>query len=88
MKHQDLDPKTHEIITILSEEAAEVIREVSKTIRFGLDDRRKNLLEGEIGDLLAMIDLLQSQGVVTAAGLELAKQAKIEKLKQWSSIYE
>jgi NTP pyrophosphatase (non-canonical NTP hydrolase) len=88
MKYQELDAKTHEIITILSEEAAEVIREVSKTIRFGLDDRRKNLLEQEIGDLLTMVDLLQLQGVISAEGLAKAKQAKIQKLKQWSSIYE
>jgi hypothetical protein len=35
-----------------------------------------------------MVDLLQSMGVVTEAGLNTAKIAKIEKLKKWSNIYE
>jgi hypothetical protein len=45
-------------------------------------------LEGEIGDLLAMVDLLKSMNVVSQEGLDAAKAAKIEKLKTWSSIYE
>jgi hypothetical protein len=35
-----------------------------------------------------MIDLLQSNGVVSLEGLEAAKNAKFEKLKKWSNIYE
>jgi hypothetical protein len=35
-----------------------------------------------------MVDLLQLKGIVTEAGLVKAKQAKIEKLKVWSTIYE
>ena len=82
-------------MNILSEECAEVIQAVSKCNRFGLDNMKPGEsltnaqhLEGEIGDLLAMVDLLQLKGVVTSAGLETAKLAKIEKLKKWSKIYE
>ena len=82
-------------MNILSEECAEVIQAVSKCNRFGLDNMKPGKpltnaqhLEGEIGDLLAMVDLLKLKGVVTDAGLETAKLAKIEKLKKWSSIYE
>lgn len=82
-------------MNILSEECAEVVQAVSKCNRFGLDNAKPGKpltnaqhLEGEIGDLLAMVDLLKLKGVVTETGLEAAKLAKIEKLKKWSSIYE
>ena len=90
-----MDSKLHEVMNILSEECAEVVQAVSKCHRFGLDNFKPGKpltnaqhLEGEIGDLLAMVDLLQSMGVVTEAGLNTAKIAKIEKLKKWSNIYE
>lgn len=90
-----MDNKLHEVMNILSEECAEVIQAVSKCHRFGLDNLKPGKpltnaqhLEGEIGDLLAMVDLLKLKGIVTDTGLELAKQAKVEKLKKWSSIYE
>jgi len=87
MKFNELNPNIHEILVILGEESAEVIQETSKIIRFGLDDSRLNNLEKEIGDLLAMIDLLESHGVIDFDRLETAKHAKIVKLKQWSSIF-
>ena len=90
-----MDNKLHEVMNILSEECAEVIQAISKCHRFGLNNVKPGKpltnaqhLEGEIGDVLAMIDLLQSLNVVTAEGMEAAKQAKFEKLKKWSSIYE
>lgn len=90
-----MDNKLHEVMNILSEECAEVIQAISKCHRFGLNNYKPGKpltnaqhLEGEIGDLLAMVDLLQSLNVVTAEGIEAAKQAKFEKLKKWSNIYE
>jgi NTP pyrophosphatase (non-canonical NTP hydrolase) len=90
-----MDNKLHEIMNILSEECAEVIQAVSKCHRFGLDNYKPGKpltnaqhLEGEIGDLLAMVDLLKSMNIVSQEGLDLAKAAKIEKLKTWSNIYE
>ena len=47
--------------------------------------QRENLTQ-EIGDFLAMVDLLVEQGVTSYAELETAKQAKIEKLRIWSNI--
>ncbi len=82
-------------MNILSEECAEVIQAISKCHRFGLHNAKpgKSLtnaqhMEVEIGDLLAMVDLLKSKGIITEDGLNTAKKAKIEKLKQWSNIYE
>jgi hypothetical protein len=83
-----------EILLITQEECAEVTQAISKCFRFGLDNAKPNKpltnaehLEGEIGDLLAMIDLLKLYNVVSDQGLNKAKQAKIEKLKVWSNIY-
>ncbi len=90
-----MDNKVHEIMNIASEECAEIIQAISKCHRFGLNNYKPGKpltnaqhLEVELGDLLAMVDLLKSEGIVSDEGLNKAKQAKIEKLKQWSTIYE
>ena len=84
-----------EALGILQEECAEVIVEVSKCRRFGLNSTHyktglvhSKMLEAEIGDVLAMIDILREQGIISQDNLEIAKQAKKEKLKHWSKIYE
>ncbi len=91
----ELDSKTEEVMDILQEEAAEVIQAVSKISRFGLDNFKpgkpktnREHLEEELGDMLAMIDILLEKKVVSMNNLETAKVAKIEKLKKWSNIYE
>ena len=82
-----MDTQTEEILTILQEEAAEVIVEVSKCFRFGLSGQNLDRLQKELGDLQLMIDLLIKQNVgISPQGIELAKQAKTEKLKIYSSI--
>jgi hypothetical protein len=45
-------------------------------------------LENEIGDLYAMIDILQELDIVSWTGIEQAAEAKREKLKIWSTIFE
>ena len=87
--------KINEILDILQEECAEVIQNVSKCRRFGLDGvylngtgtQRANLVK-EIGDVAAMIDLLRDHGLFTDVELEQAKQIKFIKLRKWSNIYE
>jgi NTP pyrophosphatase (non-canonical NTP hydrolase) len=86
--------QVREILLITQEECAEVTQAVSKCFRFGLDNFKPGKpltnaehLEGEIGDLLAMIDLLKFYNVISDQGLNKAKEAKIEKLKVWSNIY-
>jgi NTP pyrophosphatase (non-canonical NTP hydrolase) len=82
-----------EVMDILQEEAAEVIQAVSKIRRFGADNAKNSTgqtnvqhLEEELGDMLAMIDILMINNVVSWGNLHSAKRAKIEKLKKWSSI--
>jgi len=90
-----MDKRVQETLLILQEECAEVTQAVSKCFRFGLDNFKPGKpatnaehLETEIGDLLAMIDILVDQGIVDKARLAVATAAKKEKLKQWSNIYE
>ena len=90
-----MNNKSQEIMSILQEECSEVIQAVSKINRFGIDNYKpgkpktnREHLEEELGDLLAMIELLENGGVISRGNLEVAKTAKFEKLKKWSNIYE
>ena len=87
--------KIQEALGILQEECAEVIVEVSKIRRFGLDSvhyktnlKHSTMLEIEVGDVLALVDILIDQGILNLNNLELYKTNKKEKLKQWSTIFE
>jgi NTP pyrophosphatase (non-canonical NTP hydrolase) len=91
-----MNSKIEETLGILQEECAEVIVEVSKIRRFGLDTvhyksdlqhTHRTMLEIEIGDVLALVDILLEQGILTHSNLEIHKQNKKEKLKLWSKIY-
>jgi NTP pyrophosphatase (non-canonical NTP hydrolase) len=89
-----MNEDTREILTILGEECAEVIVEISKCFRFGPDQMMEGVdvtniqrLQKELGDVQAMIELLVEKNVgVTHAGITEAKKAKFEKLKVWSSL--
>jgi len=86
----DMTP-IEEILTITQEECAEVIQVISKGRRFGYNVDYNGVTNGErltqeVGDVLAMIDLLVDYGVLVHDDLMKAKDAKFEKLKQWSNI--
>lgn len=89
-----MDEKIKEILIITQEECAEVIQEVSKIFRFGIENQHKTgishkeKLEQEIGDLLAMVDLLYENQVIDIERTKLAISNKKEKLKIWSKIYD
>jgi len=79
-----------ECLNILQEECAEVIQAASKIKRFGLvgkrldSDTNLNNLETELGDVLAMVELVINSGLgVTQAGIEEAKRAKFERLSRY-----
>ena len=83
-----------ETLGILQEECAEVIQNVSKCRRFGLENKylngegtQRENLEKEIGDVLAMVDILMDQGVLSGAALDKAIENKKQKLRTWSKIY-
>jgi len=92
-----MNSKTEEALGILQEECAEVIVEVSKIRRFGLDTAHfrsdmqhthRTMLEMEIGDVLALVDILLEQDVIDQSRLDQYKQNKKDKLRKWSKIYE
>ena len=80
-------------MSIMQEECAECIQAVSKIFRFGFDsthpeksyDNREHL-EEEVGDLLAMIDLLIINDIVSEDNVNAARRKKFAKLRQWSNV--
>jgi len=88
-----MNEKQREILVIAQEECAEVIQEISKIFRFGIDNQHKDgmshrdKLEMEVGDLLAMIDLMVEHQLIDSDNLQTAIQNKQDKLKIWSDIY-
>jgi NTP pyrophosphatase (non-canonical NTP hydrolase) len=90
-----MNDKEKEVMDILQEECAEVIQAVSKCSRFGIDYYKpgkpltnREHLEEELGDLLAMVDIMLEQGIVSLTKLDEAKANKKYKLKKWSTIYD
>jgi hypothetical protein len=82
-----------EALIILMEECAEVQCEAAKCLRFGIDsDFLQNgktaltRLNEEVGDLLAMVDILIEYGVIDPDIIEDQKQIKFNKLTAWSNL--
>lgn len=75
-----MNDHTREIMTILQEEAAEVIVEISKCIRFGLSEDNLNRLNKELGDLQTMIELLITENI--GVNYDKIAEAKINKRKK------
>lgn len=88
MKH--INEHQEECLNILQEECAEIIQDASKIKRFGLIGKRvdgkTNLhhLESEIGDVLAMLELVVNSGFgLTWEGIETAKVDKFTRLSKY-----
>lgn len=88
------DMKQYEALIILQEECAEVSVVVSKIKRFGISNvamgstdglTNRDRLEAELGDVLAMIDILGELGVIDKDKLITYNKRKREKLKEWST---
>lgn len=81
----------NELLTILAEESAEVVQAACKCQRFGADGvhgSATNLsrLEDEVGDLLAVVDILVERGLVDPVRLGELKALKRAKLARWSAV--
>jgi len=80
------------LLVCLSEECAEVQKEVSKALRFGLDDtnpatkiKNRNSIVNELNDIFAIVDLLVDNGTLMfneQKSIEQVQQKKI-KLNKW-----
>ncbi|NCX50735.1 MAG: hypothetical protein EBW80_03540 [Burkholderiaceae bacterium] len=88
-----MNDKQREILVITQEECAEVIQSISKIFRFGITNSHKSGLtqkeafEKEVGDLVAMIELLHQHDLVDKNNVTKAVQEKKDKLQLWSNIY-
>ena len=89
------DNQIIETMHILQEECAEVVQAASKIFRFGFHTRwpdeisasNREKFEEEIGDLLAMVDILVENCVISDNNVNLARKGKKEKLLKWSNVY-
>ena len=85
-----------ECLNILQEECAEVIQACSKIKRFGLIGKPLNTtltnresLEMELGDVLALVDLLKGAGLgITEEGIERAREDKMKRLSRFMHTWE
>ena len=85
-KLNDLEAQ-HEALTILMEECGEVIQECSKIIRFHQGEMINVVrLSKEIGDFLAMIQILDDLGLVDESVIAANIEKKKEKLKFFSNL--
>jgi len=87
--------KNREVLLIAQEECAEVIQAISKCFRFGLDNIKpgkpktnREHLEEEIGDVMAMIYMCYDLKIIDPVKVREAQENKIEKLKQWSTLFD
>lgn len=92
MSQSGLTPYQDECLLILMEECSETIQEICKIQRFGMNatshhtEGKSHLecLEQELGDLLAMIEMVRDSGIgITEVGLFAAKLKKRKKVVQW-----
>jgi NTP pyrophosphatase (non-canonical NTP hydrolase) len=86
----------NEALYILMEECAEVTQAISKILRFGweavnpmVESEQNNSqhLQEEMGDLLAMIEIVTTKYGLSSEAIEDAKLNKINKLKKWSNLF-
>ena len=76
-----------ETLTILSEECSEVVQANSKLIRFGpYDEDNVAELEKELGDVMAIIIILDYYGYVSTENITENIEPKLKKLKKYSKI--
>jgi NTP pyrophosphatase (non-canonical NTP hydrolase) len=76
-----------ETLTILSEECAEVVQANSKLIRFGpYDDENIKELEKELGDVMAVVMILDYYGYIKLDNIQKNIEPKLQKLKKYSKI--
>ena len=92
MSQSGLNNYQEECLTILVEECGETIQEICKIKRFGInemsmhkeDQSHAQRLEEELGDLLAMIELVMQSNIgITEVGLDVAKRKKLAKVGKW-----
>ena len=77
------------LLVCLAEECSEVIKEVTKILRFGLDDKQGEeyepnsvRLDNELNDIMAVVEMLKKDGLDIWFSSEKA-QAKWDKVEKY-----
>ena len=76
--------KLSELMVITMEECGELIQACSKAIR--CNDYHNDSLKEEIGDVMCMIELIKSNGLITQREIDNQIQTKRMKLMRWSKL--
>lgn len=89
---------TEHLLECLSEECSEVIKDVSKSNRFGLNDRNvlnptgptnKERLIDELNDLIGVVNLLVDEGILpkdfVSSEKQIAKKKKVLKFIDYAT---
>jgi len=76
--------KLSELMVITMEECGELIQACSKAIR--CNDYHNDSLKEEIGDVMCMIELIKSNGLITQREIDNQIQIKRMKLMKWSKL--
>ena len=72
--------KREELFVITMEECGELIQACSKMIRSGGDTKYERQLQDEVGDVLALMEVLKISGLVTDKQIEDRMNVKKENL--------
>lgn len=83
--------KLQQLMTITMEECGELTQQCSKIIRKykdfeDIEDKQREKLLEELGDVYCMIDLMCEHGVVDWKHIYARSSAKKDKLKIWSEL--
>ena len=78
----------NELLVITSEEASEIIKVVSKILRYGMQPKDQKALIEEIGDMQCMIDLIIENKLITKTEIKDRIKVKRNKLKKWSNLWQ
>jgi len=81
-----LTNKDREMLIIAMEECSEVAIECSKILRFGFTKDKKVRLNGEVGDLMCLFQLMQEAGFLDVDSVDDAVEDKKKRLRKWSSL--
>lgn len=80
--------RTEHLLSCLAEECAEVAQRVSKALRFGLDEvqpgqplANAERIAGELVDLLAVVGMLESEGIIEVPRDQVAINRKKDKVR-------
>jgi len=89
-KFEKPSPYEREILTIMQEECAEIIVQISKALRFGLDDgypggneTNRQAIGRELGDLDVITELAKQNGLFSGVARVAAHDGKRRKLARF-----